>query len=253
MSYLQDLQSSWNEFGLTDPLWAIVTHPEKKGNKWELNEFFDLGIREIGALMDHLESRHISTPKRRALDFGCGVGRLTQALARHFNVVDGVDIAPSMIELANKFNRYGDRCRYYVTDADLSLFEDGIFDFIYTSFVLQHIKPEYSKNYIKEFLRLLAPEGVLVFLLANEPNTRWEGLLTAAHLGTKPLVYLYGRMYRTVRPGPTMELHIIRRRTIEAFLQDNGAKAIDIAEIIKKKHFHIVQYCVAKPQHQRNH
>src|SRR5665647_199279 len=145
MSYLQDLRSNWNEFGLTDPLWAIATDPEKKGNKWELDEFFDRGVREIDALMDHLESRHISIPKGRALDFGCGVGRLTQALARLFNVVDGVDIAPSMIELANKYNRYGDRCRYYVSDADLSLFEDGAFDFIYTSFVLQHIKPVYSK------------------------------------------------------------------------------------------------------------
>ncbi len=62
--------------------------------------------------MDYLGDRQISFPKRRALDFGCGVGRLTQALARHFNIVDGVDIAPSMIELANQFNRSGGRCRY---------------------------------------------------------------------------------------------------------------------------------------------
>jgi len=250
MSYLQDLRSNWNEFGLTDPLWAIATDPEKKGNKWELDEFFDRGVREIDALMDHLESRHISIPKGRALDFGCGVGRLTQALARLFNVVDGVDIAPSMIELANKYNRYGDRCRYYVSDADLSLFEDGAFDFIYTSFVLQHIKPVYSKSYIKEFLRVLAPNGVLVFLLANEPNTRGGGLLAAAHLR---IVQLGCGMYRTVRAGPIMEFHMIKRRTIEALLQDNGAKAIDIEEIIKTKHFHIVQYCVAKPPHSYNH
>ncbi len=113
--------------------------------------------------------------------------------------------------------------------------------------MLQHIKPEYSKNYIKEFLRLLAPEGVLVFLLANEPNTTQGGLFAAAHLFTKPLAQLYCGMYRIVRPGPIMESHIISRRTIEALLQDNGVKALDIAEIIKKKHFHIVQCCVAKP------
>jgi 2-polyprenyl-3-methyl-5-hydroxy-6-metoxy-1,4-benzoquinol methylase len=121
--------------------------------------------------MEYLEERHATVSKGRALDFGCGVGRLTQALARHFNLVERVDIVRSMIELSNKFNRYGDRCKYHVSGADLSMFDDETFDFMYSNLVLQHIKPEYSRNYIKEFLRMLAPKGVLVFDLATEAST----------------------------------------------------------------------------------
>src|ERR1700682_912533 len=48
----------------------------------------------------------------RHLDFGCGVGRLTQGPASYFASVRGVDIAPSMIELAKRHNRYPDVCHY---------------------------------------------------------------------------------------------------------------------------------------------
>ena len=39
-----------------------------------------------------------------ALDFGCGVWRLTQPLADHFKEVCGIDISPNFIELANKLD-----------------------------------------------------------------------------------------------------------------------------------------------------
>ena len=99
---LRQLQKNWDEFGKKDPLWAIITWPEKKGNKWEREEFFSTGRDEIDSVMAYLKSLHLEIARRRALDFGCGVGRLTQALARHFDSVVGVDIAPSMLRLAKK-------------------------------------------------------------------------------------------------------------------------------------------------------
>jgi SAM-dependent methyltransferase len=144
----------------------------------------------------------LSFPLRRgrALDFGCGVGRLTQALSRRFHQCDGVDIAPSMIKLARKYVRpwrrlwsevgrllsgrpqwadcwagvvrvlKGPNCRFVLNASnDLALFGDDTFDFIYSSLVLQHMKPEYSQNYIKEFLRVLAPGGLAVFQIPSRP------------------------------------------------------------------------------------
>ena len=45
--------------------------------------------------------------RRSALDFGCGIGRLSQALAEHFDQVYGVDISPKMIELARAAQSQG--------------------------------------------------------------------------------------------------------------------------------------------------
>ena len=100
--------------------------------------------------MQYIDKLGVLQRRGRALDFGCGVGRLTQALATYFDEAVGVDIAPSMVKLAKRYNRFKARCVYYVNrEADLRLFPDQQFDFIYTNIVLQHMKPEYAKSYIK--------------------------------------------------------------------------------------------------------
>jgi SAM-dependent methyltransferase len=247
VNYLHDLQANWDEFGQIDPLWAIAADPSKKGNKWELGEFFNSGRAEVDSVLDYLEELELSVSKRRALDFGCGVGRLTQALACHFNLVEGVDIAPSMIELADKFNRYGGRCKYYVNyAADLSMFEDEIFDFIYSNIVLQHINPEHSRNYINEFLRLLAPKGVLVFDLVTEASTFRGKLFITIYPLINPVVQLRHRFYRAVRKSPRMQVHLVKRGQVDAILQDNGAKLIDATMVEDKKYYQRVRYCVVK-------
>lgn len=165
---LQELQTNWNEFGKSDPLWAILTTPEMRGGKWKPEEFFKTGEAEIGGVIAYVESLGLLRSRRAALDFGCGVGRLTQALCPHFDRAIGVDIAPSMIEQARQYNRQGERCTYILNERDdLSVLGDGSLDFIYSNIVLQHMKPEYSRRYIREFARLLAGGGVAVFQIPS--------------------------------------------------------------------------------------
>ena len=166
---LIDLQRNWNSFGRTDPLWSILTRPDKKGGRWEVEEFFATGRSEISRAMQHLAALQIELPRRRALDFGCGVGRLTQALGQHFDEVYGVDIAVSMIEHANSHNLHGKRCKYFVnTASDLNLFHDASFDLVFSMIVLQHVGAELAKKYVKEFLRIAAPGGMVIFQLPTE-------------------------------------------------------------------------------------
>lgn len=56
------------------------------------------GIEEINSIIKYLKGLPVEISYKRALDFGCGAGRLTQALAGYFEEVCGIDIAPSMIE-----------------------------------------------------------------------------------------------------------------------------------------------------------
>jgi SAM-dependent methyltransferase len=173
---LRDLQRHWDAFGNTDPMWSVLTLPDKKHGRWDKDEFFRIGREEIADVLSLLDEKGVTFPRRRALDFGCGVGRLSQALAEHFERVDGVDIAPSMVRLAEQYNKHGDRCRYHLNEgSDLSSFEDGTFDFIYTVHVLQHMEPRYAHRYVDEFLRVLTSEGVAFFEITTE---RVEGATT---------------------------------------------------------------------------
>ena len=80
---LQAHQQVWDQAGKDDPLWSVLSVPGMQG-RWKADEFFETGVREIAEVMRYLERQGIAVEKGRALDFGCGVGRLSQALASHF-------------------------------------------------------------------------------------------------------------------------------------------------------------------------
>jgi SAM-dependent methyltransferase len=162
------LQAVWDALATDDPLWAILSSPEKKGRKWNSDEFFKTGEDEVQQLITTLAVNDIPFVSEAALDFGCGVGRLSQALARRFDAVYGVDISPQMIKTAVQLNQYGEKCRYFVNaEENLRIFDDGTFTFIYSNIVLQHIPSMLTRGYLQEFLRVLRPEGLLIFQLPS--------------------------------------------------------------------------------------
>jgi SAM-dependent methyltransferase len=162
----------WDSHARHDPLWAILSDPAKKDGQWNLDRFFQTGVAEISHILYHMRLRGMSVVKRRALDFGCGVGRLSQALAQHFARVDGVDISPAMVALAESLNRHGARVSYHANDRpDLSIFPDHTFDLIVSTIVLQHIEPPMAARYLTELCRVLAPGGAFVFQLPARRRT----------------------------------------------------------------------------------
>lgn len=167
---LRELQRHWNAFGEQDPLWAILTDPSRKGGRWTPEEFFATGVDEMASVMATARAHGLPTRRRRGLDFGCGVGRLTQALANYCGEVRGLDVAPSMIAHARRFNQFGDRVRYDVQAAPpLASVDSRSIDVVYTGRVLQHIAPQFARVYIAELARVLAPGGFLSF----DVPSRW--------------------------------------------------------------------------------
>jgi SAM-dependent methyltransferase len=166
------LRRSWEEFAATDPLFAIVTAPDKHGNRWDPAEFFELGRRDVEQALAGLAGHGLDPPRGRALDFGCGVGRLTRYFADHFDTVVGVDVSGRMIELAREYAPPpGGPVYVQNTRQDLALFADGSFDLVFSTLVLQHMRPDYAMGYVAEFIRLLSPGGVAMFSLPNhEPD-----------------------------------------------------------------------------------
>ncbi|MBI4132362.1 MAG: class I SAM-dependent methyltransferase [Candidatus Sungbacteria bacterium] len=231
---LKDVQKNWHRFGQIDPFYFILTDKNRKGRKWREEEFFETGVREIDGVLAAARSRGVQIHFNRALDFGCGVGRLTQRLADYFGEVYGVDIAPSMLELAARYNRHGSRCRFLLNrDDDLSIFADGMFDFIYSSITLQHLEPRYAKSYIKEFLRVLKPDGLLVFQMASEPTPLlqerahpWRQRLKAVL--PAPLKRGYYRWRYHYRP--VLEMHGIARGELIDYIAGHGGNVIDAEE-----------------------
>jgi SAM-dependent methyltransferase len=163
MSVLDRLKSDWESLARCDALSAILTDDSKAAGRWSIEEFMATGDAELGTVMRHLAGlQYVPNSSDAALDFGCGVGRVTQALARHFASCIGIDISQEMIQKADSLNRYG-HCRYVANSSERLPFPDASFSFIYSNIVLQHIPRRLSKGYLKELVRVLAPGGVFVF------------------------------------------------------------------------------------------
>lgn len=226
---LNKLRDNWNTFGQKDPLWSILTDATKKGNRWELEEFFKTGQEEIGNLFQYLDAQNIQVKPTKALDFGCGVGRLTQALSHKFEEVHGVDIAESMIDLAKEYNQQGNACQYHVNvKADLSLFESSSFSFIYSSIVLQHMKPDYAKRYLLEFLRLLSPDGVLVFQIPSALKRKSPFRHHLRRLLPSSIFNAFVKWKDGV--DAIIEMYCIEKQEVIDFINSNNAKILDVCE-----------------------
>ena len=164
---LKKHQEEWDGLADIDPLWSILSDPNHKFNKWNVDKFFLTGKNEIEQAMNQSTGLGYPHSKETVLDFGCGVGRLTRPLSKYFKQCIGVDVSGEMISQANKINSHISNLKFIMNDKqDLKLFENNYFDMIYTNIVLQHV-PNKSiiKSYLIEFMRTLKTNGLLVFQL----------------------------------------------------------------------------------------
>jgi SAM-dependent methyltransferase len=172
---LEELETSWEGLAEFDPFWAILSVPEKKGRRWNKDDFFREGEIEIERLISKLRTIGGAQASGAALDFGCGAGRLSQPLAKYYDRVTGVDISTGMLALARRFNQYPSRVQYIHNNVDnLAIFADGSVDLVYSNLVLQHMQPEYAINYIREFFRITKRGGFVVFQIPSHYTEEYQ-------------------------------------------------------------------------------
>ena len=230
---LKILQKNWHQLGREDPLFAVLTVKDKRGGKWDEEKFFETGRREIKETLNQLKDSKVKLVYGTALDFGCGVGRLTQALADYFQEVHGVDIAPSMIEKAKKYNTKSRNCFYHLNETDdLKIFPDANFDFVLSKITLQHMEPNYAKKYIKEFFRVLKSGGIAVFQIPEKritPAVQNDSTKQRIkNLIPEPALALYRRLTPNARP--LIEMYGIPREEIKTLVREGGGEIIDVKE-----------------------
>jgi len=226
---LDFVRRTYERWAAEDPFYAVLTRSGMEGGQWDPEAFFAHGRREIDEVMRYLEEQPVDVRYGRALDFGCGVGRLTQALADHFDEVVGVDIARPMVETAREHNRHGERVEYVVnTRDDLGLFGDDAFDFVYTNIVLQHIPPRFARRYVRDFFRVVRPGGAVLFQMRAGPRVE-PGTLRA-------LLYRINRehlrhLFQRVAGKEPYEIHYMARSLVEELIDEAGGELVDVTDL----------------------
>jgi ubiquinone/menaquinone biosynthesis C-methylase UbiE len=147
------------------------------------------------AELDSLFSRLGADPRGgTCVEVGCGPGRMTGALAERFDRVVAVDVSPAMVERA-RADVPAANVEFRVVGGDrLDGVPDASADAVVCYLVLQHVPGRaVVASYLREFARVLAPEGEayvqLPVLDAGARPRLWRAFRTAA-------VPLLGRLSR---------------------------------------------------------
>ncbi|MBW1781885.1 MAG: class I SAM-dependent methyltransferase [Deltaproteobacteria bacterium] len=155
---------NWEKFGKKDPYYWVTTDAKYK----DATLTRDVRRTFFENADDYLESifkiirRHLDPTfyPQRALDFGCGVGRITIPLARRCRAVYGIDVAESMIAEAERNCREQSlRNVTFSTDLNSLPSDAGPFDFVHSIYVFQHIRIKQGLHMAGQLIDLLKDNG----------------------------------------------------------------------------------------------
>ena len=106
------------------------------------------------------------------VEIGCGIGRITRAIARRARHVTGVDVSDEMVERGRRALADLDNVELLVGNGrDLHGIADASADVVYSFIVFQHIPdPSVTCGYVAEIGRVLRRGGWALFQISDLPT-----------------------------------------------------------------------------------
>ncbi len=158
------MRSDWNARASEDALHFVNTG----GRGWDEDDFFATGeqnVREQITCDMQRVCQGRDPARMRVVEIGCGVGRMTRALAGVFGEVHGVDISDEMVRRARRYLRESPNAHVHRnTGSSLEVLGDMQFDFAFSYIVFQHIPSRLIiDGYVHEVFRRLRPGSLFKF------------------------------------------------------------------------------------------
>ncbi|HXS53464.1 MAG TPA: class I SAM-dependent methyltransferase [Usitatibacter sp.] len=212
------VQSVWHALGKEQPHWSVITDDAFRSENIGAtrDDFYASGESNIATLRCTLERNGIDPATlQTCLDFGCGVGRLSAALARDFGHVLAVDFSASHLAIAREaFEKLGlpnVTPRLIEQLQDIDVLPDV--DLLVSLIVLQHNPPPVMAALLARLLGKLNPGGVAVIQL--------------------PTYLPGGYRFRIAEYAPAkdeIEMHALPQREVFAIA---CAAAVDVLEVLE--------------------
>lgn len=183
--YKNNTDRDLEEVGRSDPYYGVVTHDKfRYSNLTEENkeDFFRSGYDHVNNVIENIRTHIDSTfTIKKALDFGCGVGRLLIPLSDLAEIATGIDVSDSMLNETRKNCEARSISNVIIAKSDdtLSCLK-GKYDFIYSFVVFQHIPVSRGELIFNNLIDHLEDGGICVahFTYGKESRAkRITGLL----------------------------------------------------------------------------
>lgn len=213
----ENIAREWRKFGETQAHWSVLTSNEFKPESIDqnLDRFYELGNDDIIHVIAALKRNALWQDNAKALDFGCGVGRLSLALAPHVAHVTGIDIsAPHLFHARQRAEQTGVDNVAFAPIVSIAGIDDlPNFDLIISLIVLQHNPPPVIVVLLQKLLNRLSAGGVAVIQIPT--YIVGQRFFVADYLANKQ---------------PSMEMNAVPQRVIYEVIDQMGCKVIEVRE-----------------------
>jgi SAM-dependent methyltransferase len=161
-----EMRRFWNARAQEDAFYFVDTRQRYRAPDpqrfWAAGELVDVLLEGLDVALE---------PTDTVLEIGCGIGRVTRALAARAGNVIALDVSDEMLERARQHNRDLERVRWVQGDGvSLAAVADSSIDACISVVVFQHL-PEaaIALGYVREVGRVLRPNGWAALQFSNDP------------------------------------------------------------------------------------
>jgi Trans-aconitate methyltransferase len=185
----------WEYYGSHDPYYGVLSVPEFRTEHMTEEaraRFFNSGIEDVNQCIAHAEAAFGPLTFGTALDYGCGVGRLSRSLSDRFTNVISVDISESMLATA-RANLAGRNVRF----ENAAQMSDGPTNFILSQMVFQHIEPQVGLSILPKLAARLHGTGIIEIPIRDKSGVARRALrsirgsLKAITRAGQPIIPMY--------------------------------------------------------------
>lgn len=172
---MSDGKKIWEKIATSEAYFGVSTFEKYRSAELDeatKGEFFESGREHVDLVFRELENAFGSLEKpAKALDYGCGVGRVLIPLASRCDAVVGVDISTRMLDESRRnLIAAGVEAFELKTAEEFMADDEAEFDFVHSYIVLQHVEPRIGYRIIEKMLKSLKTGGVGMIHLTHSDN-----------------------------------------------------------------------------------